>query len=273
MPIKLRSNVWHAVFVATLVTCIYLIPAPIAHASASHSVFGDRSADMMGGASILPKWVRVVTRASSGRLQIDECPLGSITLCQAESWHEFERNAKGLDRLALLDAVNDFVNRVAYRRDDDNYGLPDYWASPAEFFEKGGDCEDYVIAKYFILKHFGIAPSNMRMVVVIDNDIVHAILVVSINADEVILDNRFSLSDSLASMARYRVIYSFDENFAWVHPNGVLRLNLPRPAAAKAVKRPDPTPKVSTKLPPSLSTPSERTPSNVWDPDYRVSEF
>ena len=234
--------------IAMFVAGFSLFLAPSVHASQHQSLFTDRSADMIGGASLLPKWVRMVTRSTDERPQTALCPLGSAALCQSEQWQEFEWRAWGLARPALLDAVNNFVNRVAYRSDEDNYGAADYWASPREFFEKGGDCEDYVISKYFILKHFGVEPTDMRMVVIVDDWLIHAILVVAVDENEYILDNRFSLSDSEASMAQYRVIYSFDEQFAWIHRNKVLKLNLPMPAAANSEVQSKPKPK---KSPPS----------------------
>lgn len=61
-----------------------------------------------------------------------------------------------------LEKVNDFFNNVPYSKDISTYGVTDYWATPFEFLAKDkGDCEDYVIAKYFILKRLGIESSKM----------------------------------------------------------------------------------------------------------------
>ncbi|BAK73592.1 MAG: transglutaminase-like cysteine peptidase [Arcobacter sp.] len=66
------------------------------------------------------------------------------------------------DTKTKLEKVNDFFNAVKYGDDKDIYGISDYWASPYEFLAKDkGDCEDYVIAKYFALKHLGIPTSKM----------------------------------------------------------------------------------------------------------------
>lgn len=43
----------------------------------------------------------------------------------------------------------------------DIYTTSDYWATPYEFLARDkGDCEDYVIAKYFALLHLGIKKNN-----------------------------------------------------------------------------------------------------------------
>ncbi|MBN2782965.1 MAG: transglutaminase-like cysteine peptidase [Campylobacterales bacterium] len=61
-----------------------------------------------------------------------------------------------------LDAVNSFYNDVKYQSDKKNYGVSDYWATPYEFLARdSGDCEDYVIAKYFALKHLGVDEKKM----------------------------------------------------------------------------------------------------------------
>jgi predicted transglutaminase-like cysteine proteinase len=65
---------------------------------------------------------------------------------------------------ATLRDVNDLLNRVPQIEDAAHWGVPDYWASPAELIaSNGGDCEDFVIAKYFALKDKGIPAEKMRL--------------------------------------------------------------------------------------------------------------
>ncbi len=64
--------------------------------------------------------------------------------------------------LEKLQGVNDFYNQVLYTSDLQNFGMHDYWATPLEFLGRyRGDCEDYVIAKYFALRHLGIESSEL----------------------------------------------------------------------------------------------------------------
>lgn len=68
------------------------------------------------------------------------------------------------DTKTKLEKVNDFFNAVGYGDDKDIYGVTDYWATPFEFLARDkGDCEDYVIAKYFALKHLGIPTSKLYL--------------------------------------------------------------------------------------------------------------
>lgn len=70
------------------------------------------------------------------------------------------------DRLSV---VNDFVNgRVKFADDETVWGVSDYWASPMETFAKGrGDCEDFAIAKYFLLRAAGVPDARLRLVYVL----------------------------------------------------------------------------------------------------------
>jgi predicted transglutaminase-like cysteine proteinase len=56
-----------------------------------------------------------------------------------------------------LIGVNNFYNNVPYKADIQNWRKKDYWSTPLEFLGRDkGDCEDYVIAKYFALRYLGI---------------------------------------------------------------------------------------------------------------------
>ena len=67
-----------------------------------------------------------------------------------------------------LNSVNSWINLIPYESDKKLYGVNDYWATLYEFVGKNaGDCEDYVIAKYYILKALGIDPHRMKFVYVI----------------------------------------------------------------------------------------------------------
>jgi len=66
-----------------------------------------------------------------------------------------------------LYVVNNFFNEIPYYTDLEHWGKPDYWATPVEMLgTNGGDCEDYVIAKYFSLRALGIPDSKLRMMFV-----------------------------------------------------------------------------------------------------------
>jgi predicted transglutaminase-like cysteine proteinase len=64
--------------------------------------------------------------------------------------------------------VNVFWNRTVRASDDKAvWGQEDYWATPLETLGKqAGDCEDFVIGKYFSLVHLGIPAEKLRLIYV-----------------------------------------------------------------------------------------------------------
>lgn len=72
--------------------------------------------------------------------------------------------ARGLDEISKLEKVNDFFNQTPYASDKSVWGTSDYWATRLEFIGKDkGDCEDFVIAKFFTLKELGVPSSKLYM--------------------------------------------------------------------------------------------------------------
>ncbi|NQY20981.1 MAG: transglutaminase-like cysteine peptidase, partial [Campylobacteraceae bacterium] len=62
---------------------------------------------------------------------------------------------------------NAFYNKILPSLDKDLYNKDDYWATRKEFLINGkGDCEDYVIAKYFSLLEVGIKKEKLYFSVV-----------------------------------------------------------------------------------------------------------
>lgn len=77
----------------------------------------------------------------------------------------------GLNKLPLerqLEGVNWLVNKnVRYRDDIAQYNQMEYWASPVETIISGvGDCEDYAIAKYALLRWLGVDARRLSLGVV-----------------------------------------------------------------------------------------------------------
>lgn len=57
-------------------------------------------------------------------------------------------------------AIREAEDMAVWRRDD-------YWATPLEALGRGrGDCEDFVIGKYFSLVHLGVPPEKLRLIYV-----------------------------------------------------------------------------------------------------------
>jgi len=93
---------------------------------------------------------------------------GPVALSGAQALRAVMREAANLDDDGKLKALNQFFNRrIQSREDIDVWGQVDYWASPLEMLDKGaGDCEDFVIGKYFSLVALGVPVRRLRLVYV-----------------------------------------------------------------------------------------------------------
>jgi predicted transglutaminase-like cysteine proteinase len=60
--------------------------------------------------------------------------------------------------------VNMLLNGLRYASDMQTSGEEDHWDTPLEFLTRGsGDCEDFAIAKYFMLLEAGTPPELLRL--------------------------------------------------------------------------------------------------------------
>lgn len=122
-----------------------------------------------------------------------------------------------LDKMAIK--VNSMMNAKRYVTDANNYGQNDYWATPVEFFKRGGDCEDYAIAKYTALRALGVPENRLRIAIVQDlqKNIPHAILIVYTDKGPMVLDNQIKTAISANKVSHYKPIFSINQNAWWLH--------------------------------------------------------
>jgi predicted transglutaminase-like cysteine proteinase len=98
------------------------------------------------------------------------------------------RMAMSPDRWNMLYQVNTYANgKIIPVSDQELYGEPERWVYPVN----AGDCEDFVLMKKRELEKLGVAPQNLQITVVLDErDEGHAVLTVSTEEGDYILDNR-----------------------------------------------------------------------------------
>lgn len=125
--------------------------------------------------------------------------------------------------------INAFVNDKIKIFDDDIkvWGKPDYWATPLESFGKqSGDCEDYAIAKYLILRSIDIPNEKLKLTYVKaqiggpSSKIFQAHMVLSYFPDPstqpIILDNLISEARIASRRADLKPIFTFNSEGIWV---------------------------------------------------------
>ena len=166
------------------------------------------------------KWTSVLERHESEMSRLAEaCTTSDSRGCKLNEWQQFLTGIEDQKESVKLILVNLYVNRTAYISDADNWGVADYWASPREFFAKGGDCEDYAIAKYLSLRALGFSSANLRIAVLWDARAQesHAVLVYSKDNLSLVLDNRNDLLLPASSLGHYQPTYSVNETSWALH--------------------------------------------------------
>lgn len=154
---------------------------------------------------------------------------GGAARQRLESWVAFGRSQKGTPGVArllestagpdieALKLVNGFFNRVPWLTDLAHWGVEDYWATPAEMSaSNGGDCEDFSIAKYFLLKELGVPIERLRVTYVKALKINQAHMVLayyaSPGADPLILDNLENEVRPASQRSDLVPVYSFNDD-------------------------------------------------------------
>jgi predicted transglutaminase-like cysteine proteinase len=166
------------------------------------------------------KWNDMLERQVNERSLYDgPCNARRFNRCHLQEWRALLAGLAGKDRMSQLAAVNEFMNRAPYIEDMPNWGVPDYWATPLQFLTKDGDCEDYAIAKFVSLRTLGFSNDELRIAVVDDANLQqpHAVLVVYVDGQALVLDNQIPQIVPSSVIKHYRPIYSINEDTWWLH--------------------------------------------------------
>ncbi len=134
-------------------------------------------------------------------------------------WLAFLKEAQNLDPIDQIEAVNTYMNKVPFIEDKDNYNVSDYWATPMQFLRRGGDCEDYAIAKYVSLRALGFKEEQLRIAIVYDTVLrmPHAVLIAYEDDKGLVLDNQSKEVKSADNVKQYAPIYSINQYAWWRH--------------------------------------------------------
>ena len=172
------------------------------------------------GLEAFPKWTGALERYFEEKAHtVGNCAAKEFNRCHYDTWTAFLDGIKNETPERKLKKVNDFMNKARYILDPINWGVKDYWATPGQFFEKYGDCEDYAIAKYLSLVAVGWDPETLRIVVVQDLNlrVPHAILAVYQQDNILLLDNQIAIVVDASRVRHYRPIFSLSETGWWRH--------------------------------------------------------
>ena len=160
--------------------------------------------------SVFSRWTQVADRFAKQKTA--ETP-------SALKWSALIDDLKSRPLPARVARANDYFNAIPYVPAMKNWGDVGYWETPYEFLARGGQCQDYAIAKYFALKASGVPENDMRFVVVrdIQRSLDHAILIVAVNGQDYVLDNQNTKVESLSDEHRYRAYYAINNTGWWAY--------------------------------------------------------
>ena len=223
-----RTSVDHSTrSVATLKTLLVvalLAMAPWLAPSADAATLGaDRVFGLSGQAfrdfRPIPQWQGVLERYREEAQKDTRCRQGTRGDCPYTQWLDVIERLRRSDRLAQLKEINRFANRWRYVADFANWGVEDYWATPGEFFDRSGDCEDYAIVKFLSLRALGFSNDELLLVAVQDEnlDIGHAVTLASVNGETFVLDNQVEQVIPSTRVRHYRPVFSANEVSWWLY--------------------------------------------------------
>ena len=139
-----------------------------------------------------------------------------------DDWQQLLATQKQSSELEQLNRVNRFFNqRMRYVEDVDLWHQTDYWETPIEALWRGaGDCEDYAIAKYFSLRHLGVASDKLRITYVkaLRLNRAHMVLTYysSPEAEPLVLDSLIDAIKPAGQRKDLLPVYSFNAEGMWL---------------------------------------------------------
>ncbi len=173
--------------------------------------------------AMLPKWRRVTGKDHTA-LFADDCAQSGIEGCAtpfAKRLRAVRRSSLGASQLEQLRAVDAAVDAaLPYKADRRNWGRGDHWATPQEMASRGaGDCEDYAVAKFWLLRSLGFTADQLQLVVLRDSrrGLYHAVLVAHVGGKRYVLDNLSQDVRTDESYPSYLPIVSFVGARSYVH--------------------------------------------------------
>ncbi len=216
---RLCSNAVVLLFVSVMPAFAALPPATSDFGFAPMPALFNTQENFHGDTSPFKQWTDMVGRANA---EFAAAPVACNDRRPECAINEWSRLVAQLSPLSLRDKViraNAVLNSVPYVLSTRNWGRPMYWEAPLEFLAYGGQCQDYAIAKYMALRQAGVPADQMRIVVLraTARGEDHAVLVVNVDGEALMLDNMRTSVVTTNAEASYRPYYSINEIGWWQH--------------------------------------------------------
>ena len=185
------------------------------------------------------QWRDVMARWQQQRASaVTTCADGVWKACEPQEWARLVRELRGLPLRDQVERVNAAFNRHPYVSSFKNWGEISHWETPFEFLHKNGQCQDYAIAKFMMLRALGVPNEKLRMVVLHDTvlRLDHAVVVAYVGGEALMLDNQMSRVVPVSQVHHYRPYYSTNETGWWLHVPNPLGIEAPVREASNAAQ-------------------------------------
>jgi predicted transglutaminase-like cysteine proteinase len=166
-----------------------------------------------------------VLRSYARDAEKEKDSLAHLPQISRESRLNLEKALPRMKPLEKVSAISGFINFQAEGATDrEIYGVEEKWVAPAEFFRQArGDCEDFAIAKYFVLREKGFPADGLRLLIVKENGKAgHMLLAVLIDGQPYIIDNNsrppgLVLKQNEQLSRYYNLSFAFNEHGVWLY--------------------------------------------------------
>src|SRR5262249_10685555 len=163
------------------------------------------------------KWRSVQSDIAADMREAASCKSDNATCSEAaRKFSLMVDDVRGREGKARIETANRLINTaIRYTRDLVQHAAIDVWSSPLASLASGrGDCEDYAIAKYVLLREAGVAEQDLRVLLVRDRAVRedHAVLAVRIDGAWRMLDNRYAALSADNELQHFTPLVELDHS-------------------------------------------------------------
>jgi predicted transglutaminase-like cysteine proteinase len=192
---------------------------PITAVGAAYSF--DPDTDYLTAATDFAPWAALIARHNVQTTELEACIADAAQCSNAlKGYREIVVEGEVLGAEQKMHLVNRFINGrrwsiEPYRADD--------WRTLDEFLRRGGDCEDFALAKYFLLRRLGFSIDDVRVAITWDRQVrdYHAVTLVHLDGRVYVLDVD---GPPRLGQNNYRFLFSINESGVWDHARDPKRL-------------------------------------------------
>jgi predicted transglutaminase-like cysteine proteinase len=194
-------------------------------------LFGMDTEPVISG-DVLEKWTHTKAAIDQELDAVAQCRANDF--CSPAARRLIDLSASGNDRIgrAKVGLINRAVDlAISPASDEAQWGVSDRWSPPFETLQSNrGDCEDYATLKYLALRAAGLAPEDVKIVILknVFPDEDHAAVAVRVDGEWLILDNRTLTlvrdTDLMRAIPRFVLDQQGARRFLWASrkPRGAI---------------------------------------------------